>query len=109
MEAGTGEKSPVPDFMKQALILFSVIFLLSPKVCADQIQIQFTCWPQELQTKFLENGKKLDLSANDRTDDSWGYLFSKGSEYVIYTYHAVTGEELDIVKKVVNEVELKER
>ena len=92
--------------MKQALILFSVIFLLSPKACADQIQIQFTCWPQELQSKFLENGKKLDLNANDRTDDSWGYLFSKGSEYVIYTYHAVTGEELDIVKKVVNEVEL---
>ncbi len=76
-------------------------------VYADILQIPYSAWPIELQEEFKNSGKKLDLSPNERTKDSWGYIVSKGSTYDLYTYHSVTKDDFDIIQKVVFNVEEK--
>ena len=52
---------------------------------------------KELQEMFKDEGLKLDLSPNERTKESWGFLVNKGSEYAIYTYHSSTSEERKVL------------
>lgn len=85
------------------------IFILNVTVSADEVQIPFSCWPKEIQAEFLKYAKKLDLSPGERTDFSWGYLENLGSKYKIFTYRSVTPQELDIIMRVANKVELEKR
>jgi len=78
--------------------------MLFSQVCmADELQIGQACYPKQIQAKFLQKGYKLDLSANDRDEKSWGFLNSEGSKYSIYTYKPITKEELDLIRKIVME------
>ena len=87
------------------IFLLIIILFIAKPAFSDQLSIPFSCWPIELQAAFAEQGKKLDLSGVERTDDSWGYIENKGSEYTIYTYRATTKEDFDIISKIVFKIE----
>ena len=70
---------------------------------SDELLVPFSCYPKDLQKRFAENGRKLDLNGNDRTPESWGFLFNKGAGYVIYTYRTATPKDLEIMLKVTTE------
>ena|SRR3990167_3399594 len=76
---------------------------------ADILQIPLSCWPVEIQEKFTKRGYKLDLSPIGRTDKSWGYIISYGSNFDLYTYRPVTPEDFRLVQEIVFEVELEKR
>jgi len=87
------------------LILTLLFILITTHAFADKLEIYFDCYPKEVQEMFHKRGYKLDLSGNDRTRKSWGFIVSEGSRYFIYTYKALTMDELDMVKEVVMEAE----
>lgn len=84
---------------KLFLLLFLIIFSFTAK--SDELQVPYSCYPRELQAKFAEYDVKLDLSANDRTKDSWGFLKSKGSKYSIFTYESATEEDFNLIMRIV--------
>ena len=73
--------------------LIFIILLLSNTAFADLLEVPFGCYPKVLQEEFKKEGFKLDLDANERTKDSWGFIVSKGSEYLIYTYYPIKRED----------------
>jgi len=87
--------------MKKLLFIF--IIFLSITAYADQIELPFSCYPKQVQAKFAEAGYKLDLSANDREEDSWGFIESKGSTFNIFTYRQIDIETLNDIQKIVME------
>ena len=87
------------------LFILLLLFVLISSVFADELRVPFSCWPKDLQTKFAETGRKLDLSANDRTKDSWGYIESKGSQFSLFTYRSVTPEDFEVIQKIVFAIE----
>jgi len=82
-------------------ILFIVFAFICTVGYADEIKIPFSCWPKELKKAFAEQGKKLDLNGSKRTNDSWGYILNRGSEYTIYTYQSVSSEDFALIQKIV--------
>lgn len=89
--------------MKKAMLIIVFMFITT-SLFADRVDIPFSCYPKKIQAAFAERGKKLDLSANDRTDDSWGFIESKGSNYSIYTYEPLDiPKELEEIQKIVSE------
>lgn len=86
-----------------AFIKFSLIvtILLLPLACfADEIRYPFSVYPKKVQAKFAEYGIKLDLNGNDRTEDSWGFIESKGSSFIIYTYRSATKEDFKLLREI---------
>lgn len=83
------------------LILISILFF-NIAFC-DQLEIPYSCYPKILQERFADNNLKLDLSGNDRTQDSWGFIENKGTSYKIFTYRSVTPEELSLIMKIARE------
>jgi hypothetical protein len=83
------------------LICSLIIIFFATAVYADKIIIPFSCYPKEIQKRFAEKQKKVDLSQNDREQDSWAFIRSNGSDYEICTYAPVTIEELELIKSVV--------
>ncbi len=75
---------------------------------SDQLIIPLSCWPIEIQQSFAKEGKKLDLSASERTKDSWGFIVSKGSSFELYTYKSATKEDFDLIQKIVFEIDGRE-
>jgi len=97
--------------MKKLILIVSIL-LVTSFAFADEVQIPFTCYPKEIQKSFAKHGYKLDLSANDRTDEvklwkwiirskSWGFIINKGSSYYICTYKSITPEEFKIITNVI--------
>ena len=78
-----------------------VLLLFATNCFADEFRIPLRCHPKELQNHFAETGRKLDLSGNDETRDSWGFIENKGSSFVIYTYRAATDEDMALILKVI--------
>lgn len=60
----------------------------------------FSCYPKEIQKKCAEYGKKLDLSGNDRDENSWGFLVNEGTQFTIYTYESITEEDLELMLEI---------
>lgn len=87
------------------LLTWSLMLLLPSFSLSDEVQIPYDAWPLELQAEYKAYGLKLDLSGNDRTEDSWGYLANEGSSYKIFTYRSITDEQFEIIKKITFEVE----
>ena len=85
--------------MKKLFILIAIL-LITSSAYSDELRIPFQCFPKDLQMDFEDAGLKLDLSANDRTKDSWGFVVSKGSSYSIFTYKAITKDEMELVRKI---------
>ena len=98
--------------MNRLLMIFWVLVILIlssvTDALADKICIPFECDPKKLQESFARNGKKLDLSGNDKDNNSWGFLENKGQEYIIYTYKPVEKEDFEILLKVPMEVRIGE-
>ena len=90
--------------MKRLLTVIGVLLLVTTISVADELQIPFSAWPKEIQIAFAETGRKLDLSGNDRTEDSWGFIENKGSNYTLFTYRSVTKEDFEIIMKITSEV-----
>lgn len=95
--------------MKKIFFTILLFFLFISIGFTDELQIPFSCWPIELQKSFSLEGKKLDLSPTERTEESWGYVYNKGSEYILYTYHSISSEEFELIKKIVSDIELSHR
>lgn len=79
-----------------------VLFLFITSAYADEFRIPFPCFPKQLQARFAEYNRKLDLDGNDRTKDSWGFIENKGTRFIIYTYYSATEEDLNIIMAIVN-------
>ena len=91
------------------LLLFLIITLLgiwNIKSYSDELNIPFSCWPQDLKKNFEQSGRKLDLSPAERTEDSWGYIWSEGSTFKIFTYKSATPEDFEVIKNIVFKIEL---
>lgn len=83
-------------------IIFAIVLILNASLAyCDEIRVPFSCYPTDLQDDFADKGKKLDLSANDRTPDSWGFIESKGSYFIIYTYKSATSEDFNLITQIV--------
>ena len=87
--------------VKLSGILIILLLVLLGNAFADKIIVPFDCYPRELRARFEERGFKLDLSAIERTRDSWAFLVSEGQQYLIYTYKPVTQEDFDVIMEVV--------
>ncbi len=85
--------------MKKLLILF---LLLTINVQADNLVLPFDCMPREVQEKFAQEGKILDLDIKDRTRESWAYLSFNSGQWVICTYKPATQDDFKLVMKVIN-------
>ena len=97
---------PYKDFgiaLVMTTLVIIVIFLLLwvGNVFADKLMIPFECYPKHIQTEFAKEGLKLDLDSVSRTEDSWGYLVNEGTRFIIYTYHPVTNNELQLVMDII--------
>lgn len=86
----------------KTLLIIALLFFTT--LCfADELQIPGSCFPKQLQSKFSERGYKIDLSANDRDEKSWGFIESKGSKFSIFTYNPATKQEMSDVMQIVSE------
>jgi hypothetical protein len=84
-------------------IIISCICLIASNVFCDEFQSPFPCYPREIQKRFAQHGRKLDLDGNNRIKDSWGLLANRGSEFWIYTYYPATDEDFMIMTKIIME------
>lgn len=89
--------------MKKYIIVLILLFI-TVTASADKLIISNTVYPRALQEEFAKNGVKLDLSGNDRTEDSWGFIENRGTEFWIFTYKNATMEDFDLVDKITNEL-----
>lgn len=85
--------------MRYLIIL--ILLFITTTAYADQFEIPFSCYPKQLQKQFADEGKKLDLSGNDRTLESWGFIENKGTTFIIYTYKSATDEDFTLIMKLV--------
>lgn len=85
--------------MKNLLTVLS-IFLSITIAHADELIIPFPCYPQKIAEKFLMKGYVIDLSANERTQISYGFIVSRGNEYSIFTYNPVSNEDLQKILSI---------
>lgn len=76
------------------------IVLMALPAFSDKLIIPFDCYPKEIQVSFAEAGRKLDLSGNDRTRESWGFIVNEGSQFTIYTYKSATPEDFKIMMDI---------
>jgi hypothetical protein len=83
------------------IILTIAILLITSLAYSYELKIPFSCYPKDLQDDFADKGIKLDLSGNDRTPDSWGFIDNRGSNFIICTYKPLDIEELELVKKII--------
>ena len=90
--------------MKFLYIFIGLTCIVLPAM-ADSLQIPFDCYPKQLQKAFEVYNLKLDLDGNDRTHHSWGFLRNEGDKFFIYTYKPITRKELDLVMKIIMEIE----
>ena len=89
-------------------ILTITILLIFTIVSADELSIPYSCYPKALQEKFAEHNLRLELDPSERTKDSWAYLKNEGAKYIIFTYKSVTQEELNLVLRIAQEVEIEQ-
>ena len=88
--------------MRKIFIIIAIL-LITTSCFSDEIQVPFSVYPKKLQARFLEKGYKLDLNANDREENSWGFLESRGAKFSIFTYRQVTPQELNDIQKIIME------
>ncbi len=90
--------------MKNIIIIFIIFLLLTASSYADQLDVPFSCYPKKVQAKFEEHGLRLDLSPNDREEDSWGFLQSRGSNFSIFTYRSMSKSDFERITKILGEL-----
>jgi hypothetical protein len=83
------------------ILLIILICLMANIAVADEFRIPISCYPIDLQRKFEERGRKLDLITDRRTPESWGYLLNRGSAFTIFTYRSATKEDLELILEII--------
>jgi len=78
-----------------------LLLMCASMAYADKLIIPFDCYPKEIQTQFAETGRKLDLSGNDRTRESWGFIVNEGSQFTIYTYKSASQEDFTVMMNII--------
>ena len=89
--------------MKKLFFITILLLFLTTSVFSDEFQIPFSVYPKQLQAKFKEHNIKLDLSGNDRTENSWGFIENRGTSFTIFTYRNITTEEMDVMLDIIME------
>ena len=87
-------------------IIFGFIFFITfitVNCYADNIIIPFSCFPKQIQEKFLKHNVKLELNGEIRQKDTFGFIKNNGNSYEIVTYKPVTNEELEMIKNIIFE------
>lgn len=88
--------------LKRIGVFFIIALFICSSAFPDKLGIPFQCYPKQVQEKFAKHNMKLDLRAEDRTEDSWGFLVSEGSNYYLYSYNSVKiPEELELIQKII--------
>ena len=93
------------------LKIFIIVLILTNLTTygfCDKLIIPFDCYPKQVQKEFKNAGYNLDLSAVDREKDSWGFLVSEGTQYVIYTYDNIDVNEFPILTEIIFKIKVKE-
>jgi len=86
---------------KKALVAGLIMLLFCVTCYADTLQIPVACYPIKMQQAFSDAGYKLDLSGNDRTEDSWGFIENRGTYFFIHTYRSVKPEDFEVIQQIV--------
>lgn len=90
--------------MKAFVIAIAAMIIWCAPCFADKVVLPMSCYPKEIQKKFAENGIHIDLSPNDRTEKSWGFLVSEGTRFYINTYEPLrVPDDLELIKKIIME------
>lgn len=91
--------------MRKLIYVLVIVSLItfSLSTFADEFSIPFSVYPKQLQAKFKEHNLKLDLSGNDRTEDSFGFILNKGTSFSIFTYFNLTDEQMDVLLDILLE------
>ncbi len=99
-----GSVKTLHTFMRNIIIISFILILLTTGSLADELQVPTSCYPKKVQAKFEEYGLRLDLSPNDREEDSWGFLVSKGSNFSIFTYRSMSKSDFERITKILGEL-----
>ena len=84
------------------LILVVLLLLITTQASADQFTVPFECNPRKIQREFAKAGIKLDMMYEEKSKESWGYIFNAGSNYSIYSYRPATEEEMYLLMEIIN-------
>ena len=84
-------------------IIVILILLIASLSYADTFKIYYDCFPREVQKIFKDNGFNLDLDANDRTPNSWGFIRSEGEWFSINSYKPATAEEMEKLRIIISD------
>ena len=83
------------------IILIILMLLITTIAYADEYTIMGSCYPKKIQQQFADKGLKLDLSGNDRTPDSFGFILNEGTQFKIFTYKELNEEEMTLMLKII--------
>ena len=83
------------------IFIIGLILLITTLSYADEISVPFACYPKKVQEVFALNNLKLDLSGNDRTPESWGFIENKGTSFTLYSYKTLTKDELKRIENII--------
>jgi len=82
-------------------VITNLLLMSTNLVFADKLIVPYDCYPKEMQAEFAKTGRKLDLSGNDRTKNSWGFIVNEGSQFIIYTYKGATQDDFSAIMGIV--------
>ena len=81
--------------MNKVLVIIGLCLLIASPLLADEIEIPFAINKQTYVEEALQNN--FDLTDGEFAD---GFIESKGSRFVVYTYRQITPEQLDLLTKL---------
>jgi hypothetical protein len=87
--------------MKKIIIALILLFITST-VYADKLIVPFSVYPKDFAKLCYDYGRTIDLSGNDRTEESWGFIQSEGSSFIIYTYYPATKDDMKWLLRIIN-------
>ena len=87
-------------------ILYILAVILFPLFSfANELQIPFECYPERIKKAFNDAGIELEISREVRKETTWGFIDNRGSNYSIFTYKPTTREELELINKIITEMQ----
>ena len=84
------------------ILVILTLCLVTNFAYADQFTVPFECNPRKIQREFAKAGIKLDMMYEEKSKESWGYIFNAGSNYSIYSYRPATEEEMYLLMEIIN-------
>ena len=79
--------------VKSGVLSVLLFCFVSPCFGAEIIIPFNNCYPKKVQESFAKRGYKVDLSANDRTKESVGFIENRGTQWLVITYEIDVTDE----------------